>query len=270
MAFTVTQNIIEGMSASESNGAVETHTSSYIVKGLPEDFGTNNPGQKLLTSVAAVNAGLPAPGSPMTDDDDETLHVVNRTVAMQAPTMATVQVTWQAFDNTLNGAALVNSGQSGTSLKSLTTTSDAAGQPLEVEHGSVTRVGQVSVVNPELTYKRTVLLTLPQNTHPQMLSMHYVARVNSSSWFGLPKSHWMCIGCTPRVVNMWKPWPFRVAFDFSFAGCLQVGGWSPLVEWKDPVSGLPPEGLTDSGRKRIDWYQGQNFNIEPQTIADAL
>jgi hypothetical protein len=278
MAFTIEADnvLVHGpISATMRGGLMQSEVAHYLISGTSADFGTAEHGPSKLLANTGITVGtphLPAPGeqASVSGSIHERMFVTERTASMLAPTLALVTVRWETFATELNGPSALESNH--ITLRTTTVTRDGAGDPLTVTHGDVVTGAQVSVMDPQISFKAKVLVTLPNlNVHPTAIMNYYVGRVNSGTWRGAPAGYWLCTGCVPIPINVLYPWPIRYAYDFSFVDVKQSPGWQPVIEWKDDANGLPADGLTPgTGRKTVTYYTGQDFDIEPQAIADGL
>ncbi len=275
MAFTCTPNLLTHgpLATNEAGGVTKSHTSSYLIEGTASDFGTEATAP--LKPLHSIISGLPQPGQGMDvlyTGGTSRLFVVNRTCRMETPTLAIVDVTWQQFETRLNTPDGIGTSHD-VGTKTVTTSTDRAGQPIEVAFGANKQVASITVMDPEPVYSVELVIDVAADTDPHVVSDYYVGKVNSSTWRGYIENSWLCTAATPRVLNPYQvPWGFRrYVYSFRFVASTYGQGWNPKVEWIDANSRRPPDGLEDDvGRKLVTWYEAVDFNQEPQNIAAGL
>ena len=251
----------------------KSHTSSYLIEGTADDFGTEATAP--LKPLNSIISGLPGSGASMdviATGGTSRLFVVNRTCRMETPTLAIVDVTWQQFETRLNTPDGIGTSHD-VGTKTVTTSTDRAGQPIEVAFGANKQVASITVMDPEPVYSIELVVDVPAGSDPQVVSNYYVGKVNSSTWRGYIENSWLCTAATPRVLNPYEmPWGYRrYVYSFRFVASTYGQGWNPKVEWIDANSRRPPDGLEAAvGRKLGTWYEAGDFNQEPQTIAAGL
>ena len=275
MAFTCTPNLLTHgpLATNEVGGVTKSHTSSYLIEGTAADFGTESTAP--LKPLASLISGLPGSGASMdviSTGGTSKLFVVNRTCRMETPTLAIVDVTWQQFETRLNTPDGIGTSHD-VGTKTVPTSTDRAGQPIEVAFGANKQVASITVMDPEPVYSIELVGDVPAGSDPQVVSNYYVGKVNSSTWRGYIENSWLCTAATPRVLNPYEmPWGYRrYVYSFRFVASTYGQGWNPTVEWIDANSRRPPDGLEeDVGRKLVTWYEAVDFNQEPQNIAAGL
>ena len=288
MAFACIENLtgIGTVQTTEVGGVFRNHSSTYLVTGTADDFGTDE--KATLTVLRSTINGLPLPGSSMLvppvdqatfSTTTSKMFVIGRRCRMEGPLNALVDVTWQQFETSLNhpdGIGAVHS----VGTKTVTTTRDRSGEPILVALGTdeatgAPHQGTITVMDPEPVYSIELALYVPQNVDPAALTNYYVGTVNSGRWRELPKGSWLCTECTPRPMAPYSAPPEllirRYIYAFKFIASTYGNGWNPSVEWIAPDTRMPPAKLEpDVGRKLIDWYPGRDFDHEPRLVVQTL
>ena len=271
MAFSCTPNLItQGpLASSEIGSALRSHTTSYLIEGLASDFGTTT--QAPLNVLTADIDDLPVPGERMVSAGTHELFVTGRNCRMEAPTLAIVDVSWQQFETSLNNALGISTNHD-VGIKTVTTSRAQAGEPFEVRFDGNTQSPSITVMDPEPVYSVELVIDMPGLVDPVALSEYYVGKTNSTTWRNYAEGTWLCTAANPRPLSVWQTWGARrYVFAFRFVASAYGDGWQPTIEWIASPSHMPPSGLEDGiGRKWVQWYQGADFNIEPQSIADGL
>jgi len=280
MAFTCVPNLLTHgpLATSEAGGVVRTHTSSYLITGTAADFGTAATAP--LVPLQEVISGLPLPGDGMAviaQNTTSALYVISRTSRMEDATHAIVDVAWQQFETKLNTPDGIGTTHS-VGTKTVTTSTDQSGQPLEVTYSDNQGVGStqqasITVMDPEPVFSTELVIDIPGTTEPTQLTEYYVGKVNSTGWRGLLENSWLCTAATPRPLNPYSlPFGFRrYVYSFRFVASAYGQGWNPSIEWIDSTTRMPPANLVEGiGRKLVPWYEGADFSQEPQSIASGL
>lgn len=246
MAITVHKELIDRITAVESNGIITAFTTSYLVEGISASSAYD------LAQQAMNHADVPQPGDP--HPENYNIGVVDRRMNLVEGNNSKVriEVDYASWGSSHNLNQFVFNG--GTNLQEVTASVDRSGTQVTVTHDGETQGVEFNPLFPQSTVSATGDLRMQ---YPSLFSQNWTGFINAYPWAGNAANTWLITGVNWVSVDASTfPRTFRFTIEFQHDST----GWQPEVVFIDPDTGRPPDGLVaGTGYKAVDWYPTTDF-----------
>jgi len=255
----VVADLVNTINVVEQEGVVVSMTRVFMVTGLTAT-GLPTPQQQAFVASGIPQHGDSAPGNTNLKVHQRTYEMVRDT-----PTAAMVTVDYKTVADWAN--SFVFSG--GSSIQQRQTDVDRLGNRIILswtypsDYKDIALRGEVytTAINETVTESNLTLTATGSLyvDYPNIISLDWSNKVNSTFWAGAPPYYWKCSGCTFRGRDIGLGRAHLWEFDWTFEYHPQ--SWAIVAKIRDPDTGNVPDDVVDGvGIKTVDWYYTKDFN----------
>ena len=244
----VVTDIIDSATVTETGNGFET-TRRFHVEGL-----VGSRSARLFSAL--LFAGVPRVGTfhPFIGD----ISVVSRTARPTGAKGAYVTCVYRRPDKDEEEADETEPAQItvGSSVTTVESTLDAAGDPVIIEYTLGGRVDTQGVTFSILVPQTVLRLTRKEEGSPGQKSIDFVGTTNKTSFVNTAPNKWLCMRL--EGVSADGGITYLVTYEFQLDSSPE--GWSTKAVYKDPISGKTPSDVTDeNGILLVEVYRRTNF-----------